>query len=128
MVWTLLLSDQEFRTTITNSSNERDDNHKKEWKWNGRDSKMTNTCNKNGKYLCGSFYQNGQSRGKYSDLEHISTETFKSEKDKRDWKRIAYWRRIGHYKWCNSQIKGILWKERKKKEIIFEGIPWWSSD
>ena len=50
-----------------------------------------------------------------SDLEHISAETFKSEKDKGDWKRIAYWRRMGHCKWCNIQIKGILWKERKKK-------------
>ena len=76
---------------------------------------MTNICNKNGKCLCGSFYQTGHSRGKYSDLEHISTETFKSEKDKRDWKRLAYWRRMGHYKRCNIQIKGILWKERKKK-------------
>lgn len=44
--------------------------------------KMTNTCNKNGKCLCWSFYQNGKSRGKYSNLEHISMKPSKVKKTK----------------------------------------------
>ena len=75
---------------------------------------MTNTCKKNGKCLYGSFYQTGHSRGMYLCPWAYLNRNLQKWK-RRDWKRIAYWRRMGHCKWCNIQIKGILWKERKKK-------------
>lgn len=52
-----------------------------------------------------------------SDLEHNSIETLKTEKNKSYLKRrTAYPRKMGHYKWCNIQIKGILGEERKNKK------------
>ena len=66
---------------------------------------MTNTYNKNGKCICGSFYQNGHSRGKYSDLEHISTETFKAEKQREQRKKIIKQNKIS--KDCGTPVRNV---------------------